>query len=55
MGVWIFDLYVYMCTLGMLGAQGGQNKALDPLKLELWKVVSHYVGPQVLCKSNKCS
>lgn len=40
-------------------AHGGQKRELDPLKLELWMVVSHYVGTengtQVLCKSNKCS
>lgn len=27
----------------MFGAQGGQEKALDPLELELWMLVNHYV------------
>ena len=35
-------MYVYMNC--MLGASGGQNKALDPLELELKMVVSCHVG-----------
>jgi hypothetical protein len=35
----------------------GHKKALNPLDMELWSVVSHYVGVRnqtlVLCKSSK--
>lgn len=35
--------YIYVCTMFMLGAWGGQRKALDPLKLELEMVVGLHV------------
>lgn len=37
-------LAVYVCTVCMTGASGGQMRTLDPLELELWKVVSPQVG-----------
>lgn len=48
-----------MHTTWMHHAHRAQKKVLDPLELELWVLVSHYVGAgnrvQVLCKSNKSS
>ena len=45
----------HVCT----DAQGGQKRALDPLELELWVIVSHHVSARnpdwVLCKSSQCS
>lgn len=52
----MFCLHVCMCTVWVPGARGGQ-KATDPLELELWVIVSRYVGSgnqtQVLCGRNK--
>lgn len=42
--LWVFCLHVYLCTAGVPGAQEGQQRASDPLKLELQTVVSHYVS-----------
>lgn len=40
------------------GASGGQEKALDPLGVELQMAVSHTIGAgsqtQVLCNNTKC-
>lgn len=51
--------HICMGTIGIPGGSGGQKKAPDPLKLELWMIVSHHVdaGNQtwVLCMSNKYS
>lgn len=41
--IWIFLLNVCMCT-DVLGTCRGQQRALDPLELELQKVVSSYEG-----------
>ena len=47
------------CASPVSGACRSHKRASDPLKLELWVVVSHYVdtGNQIwfLCKSNQCS
>lgn len=55
----VLPVYMYVCTMSVSDAHGGQKKELDTLKLELWRVVSYHVGAenrtQVLCKSNKCS
>lgn len=37
-------MYVYVPHVYLPDVQRGQNRALDPLKLELQTVVSHYVG-----------
>lgn len=54
----MFYLSVCLCTICMLDAHIGQKKAWDPIEVELWLVVSYYVGagskPWVYCK-NKCS
>jgi hypothetical protein len=42
--VWLFCLHVYLCTMYVPGAQGGQKRALDSLELKLQTVVSHSVG-----------
>lgn len=49
----VFCLHVCVCTTGVPGALRGQNRALDPLELELEMVVG--VGNQtwVFYKSNK--
>lgn len=39
----LFCLDMCMYILFMSGAQGSQNRALDPLELESWKIVSHHV------------
>lgn len=39
----LFCLDVCMYILFMSGAQGSQNRALDPLELESWEIVSHHV------------
>lgn len=43
-----------MCTTQVLGAQNRQQRALDPLKVELQMIVSLHVGTgnqiQVICK-----
>lgn len=48
--------HICMGTIGIPGGSGGQKKAPDPLKLELWMIVSHHVdaGNQswVLCKTS---
>lgn len=48
----------HMFACGIL-PQGCQKMVLDPLKLDQWTVVSHYVGagnqPSVLGKNSKCS
>lgn len=36
-----------MCTTCMLGIRRGQNRALDPLELELQMVVNHRVGTRI--------
>lgn len=55
----VLPVYMYVSTMSMSDARGGQKKELDPLELELWRIVSYRVGAenrtQVLCKSNKCS
>lgn len=38
---------------------GGQNRAINPLELELLVIVSHHVGPEnqawILWQSSRCS
>ena len=41
--IWVFFLKVYLNTMCMSGAQGGQKKVLDTLELELQTVVGHHV------------
>lgn len=58
--VGVFVSYtMYMCTVCVPGAQGGQKRALGFLDLELQKVMSHKVGPGnetlVFRKSSKTS
>lgn len=47
-----------LCTTLMLGAQGVQQRALDPLELVLQIVVSHHMGTEtqtpVVRKSSEC-
>jgi hypothetical protein len=54
--VWIFGLHCCLCTLYAPGVHGGQNCALDFLKLELEEVVSGHVnarnGTWVLWKNS---
>lgn len=49
-------LYLYLCTMCILGACRGQKRAFDPLRLELGMVMSNHVGArsqsQFLCKSD---
>ena len=40
----MFHLYVYLCTMCMSCAHGGQKRASDALGPELQMVVSHPVG-----------
>lgn len=42
--VWVFSLNVCIYTMFMSGAYRGQKMDLDPLKLQLWVVVSLHVG-----------
>lgn len=44
-----------MDVSGTSRAFGGQNRALEPPKVELRIVVSYHVGTQVLCRNSKCS
>ena len=56
--MYVFCLYVWMCTICIPNACGGQRRASDPLELELQKVVSHLCagnGTQGLCKSSHLS
>lgn len=39
-----FALYVCLCTLCVPGGFGSQRSMVDSLKLELFVVMSHYVG-----------
>lgn len=40
----VFCLHIYLRTTGMPSVHGGQQRALDLLKLEIeWPVVSSYV------------
>lgn len=41
--MWTFCLFVYMCTMCVPSAQGGQKRVLDTLGLELCVIVSYYV------------
>lgn len=34
----------FLCTTFLRGALGGQKRMSDPLELESWVFVSHYVG-----------
>lgn len=47
-----------MCTVCMPDTYVGQKRALNPLKLELWVVVSPHMGArnqsQILWKTRKC-
>lgn len=43
-GVWMFCLHVYLYTMYVVGAHGGQKKTSDPLELVLQMVVSHQVA-----------
>ena len=46
----VFCIYTYiysLCTMCMLGAHGGQKRALDPLGLELQIVVNSHVGARI--------
>lgn len=51
--------WMYVCAPCACSTHEGQQRALDPLKLELRAVVSHYVSAGtwilVLCKGNKSS
>lgn len=38
--VWLFYLHICLCTTSVPGVFGDQNRILDPLILELYKVVS---------------
>lgn len=46
-----------MCTTYVSGVCGGQKRAQDALKMELWMAVNYYVDARnktwVLSKSNK--
>lgn len=57
--MWTLYLSACMCTMYITGTQGSQKRILDPLKLELWMVVNHFVGSEnwiwVLCRGNKYS
>lgn len=57
--LWLFYLHVYTCTMCVPGARWSQKGTSDLSNLELWAVVSFYIGLgnqlQVLCKSNTCS
>lgn len=56
--IWVFSLYVCLCTTYMCGARA-RLKALNLLGLELQIVVSHLwvlgIKTLVLWKNNKCS
>ena len=41
--VWVFCLYVCLCTTFMLSVHEGQMKVLDPLRPELKTVVGHLI------------
>lgn len=53
-----FCLHLYLCTLYVRGARGGQKK-VDPLGLELQMIVNHLVDvgnwDKVLWESIQCS
>jgi hypothetical protein len=58
----VFLLLVCVCATCVIGACRGQERALDPLELELDTVVSHQVGANVgagnqtwVLKSSECS
>lgn len=48
---------MFVCVLHAFGSCGGQKRVLEPLKLELQRVMTCYVGTGhqawVLCKSSK--
>lgn len=37
-----------LCIIYVSGVHGGKRKVLDPLELELWTIVNHYVGTENL-------
>lgn len=40
LGAWAVCLHTHLYITGVTGADGSQKRALDPLKRELWRVVS---------------
>lgn len=46
--LYVFYIYIYiclqLCIIYVSGVSGGQRRVLDPLELELWTVVNHYVN-----------
>lgn len=51
--------HAYTCTILIPRASGGLRKVSDPLRFELWMIVSRYMGAGnqtwVPCMNNKCS
>lgn len=39
--LWVFCLYVYMCTMCVLEPIAARKKAQNPLELELWRNRGH--------------
>lgn len=51
--------HAYTCAILIPRASGGLRKVPDPLRFELWMIVSRYMGAGsqtwVPCMNNKCS
>lgn len=44
--IFIYVFCLQLCIMYVSGVHGGQRRVLDPLELELWTVVTHYVGTE---------
>ena len=55
----VFCLHVRQCTTHVHDASGSQKRVSELIELELWMIVSCYVGDrkraQVLCQEHLCS